>query len=83
VTALGERLRRGPALLLERRRGAIERAEGRLTALSPRATLGRGYAIVRSGNAVLRSTAGLATGAEVEIELAEGEFGARVEGVRE
>ena len=52
MTALGERLRRGPALLLERRRSAIERAEGRLTALSLRATLGRGYAIVRSGDAV-------------------------------
>ena len=83
VTALGERLRRGPALLLERRRSAIERAEGRLTALSPRATLGRGYAIVRSGDAVLRGTAGLAPGAGVEVELAEGAFGARVEEIRE
>ena len=35
---------------LERRRAAIERADGRLAALSPRATLGRGYAIVRSGD---------------------------------
>ena len=83
MTALGERLRRSPALLLERRRSAIERAEGRLTALSPRATLGRGYAIVRSGDAVLRNTAGLAPGTAVEVELAEGAFGARVEDVRE
>ena len=83
MTALGERLRRGPALLLERRRSAIERAEGRLTALSPRATLGRGYAIVRTADGVLRSTAGLATGAAVEVEVADGRFGARVEDVRE
>ena len=83
VATLGERLRRGPALMLERRRSAIERAEGRLAALSPRATLGRGYAIVRSGDAVLRSTSGLAAGATVEVELADGAFGARVEDVHE
>ena len=83
MTTLGERLRRGPALLLERRRSAIERTEGRLNALSPRATLGRGYAIVRSSDAVLRTTAGLSAGAAVEVELADGSFGARVEHVRE
>ena len=83
MPALGARLRRGPALLPERRGSAIERAEGRLTALSPRATLGRGYAIVRSGDAVLRSTAGLAPGTAVDVELDEGAFGARVEDVRE
>ena len=72
-----------PRAAARRRRSAIERAEGRLTALSPRATLGRGYAIVRAGDAVLRSAAGLAAGAAVEVELAEGGFGARVEDVRE
>ena len=62
LTALGERLRRGPALLSSGGASAIERAEGRLTALSPRATLGRGYAIVRSGEPILRTPAGLGTG---------------------
>ena len=38
----------GPALLVERRRATLERAAGQLAALSPRATLGRGYAIVRA-----------------------------------
>ena len=83
ATALGERLRRGPTLLVERRRSAIERAEGRLTALSPRATLARGYAIVRSDDAILRAPDGLAAGAHVDVELAEGGFGATVEDVRE
>ena len=83
LAALGERLRRGPVLLVERRRGAIARAEGRLTALSPRATLGRGYAIVRSGDAILRTPSGLEAGTHVEVELAEGGFGARVEDVHE
>jgi exodeoxyribonuclease VII large subunit len=83
ATVLAERLRRGPALLVERRRGAIERVEGRLTALSPRATLARGYAIVRSRNEILRAPTSLAPGARVEVELAEGGFGATVEDVRE
>ena len=43
-----ERLRRAPALAVERKRHALEHAAGRLRALSPRATLERGYAIVRS-----------------------------------
>src|SRR5437660_3499543 len=38
-----ERLRRAPPLTLERRRTALEHAAGRLRALSPQATLGRGY----------------------------------------
>jgi exodeoxyribonuclease VII large subunit len=80
--ALRERLRRGPALLVERRRAAVERTAGRLAALSPRATLGRGYAIVRSGDTVLRRAADVGRGARVEIELAEGALGARVEKVR-
>jgi exodeoxyribonuclease VII large subunit len=82
VSLLRDRLRSGPALLVERRRAAIERAGARLAALSPRATLGRGYAIVRAGDGVLRSATGLATGAHVEVELADGGFGARVEDVR-
>ncbi len=83
MTTLGERLRRGPSLLVERRRGAIERVEGRLTALSPRATLRRGYAIVRAGDAILRKSSALSPGDRVEVELAEGAFGASVEDVRE
>jgi exodeoxyribonuclease VII large subunit len=83
VSLLRDRLRSGPALLVERRRAAIERAGARLAALSPRATLGRGYAIVRAGDGVLRSATGLAAGARVEVELAEGGFGARVENVRD
>ena len=62
LSLLRDRLRRGPALLVERRRAPLERAAGRLAALSPRATLGRGYAIVRAGDSMLRTTAGLAPG---------------------
>ena len=82
VSLLRDRLRRGPALLVERRRSALERAAGQLAALSPRATLTRGYAIVRAGDSVLRDTEKLEPGTRVDVELAEGGFGARVEDVR-
>ena len=55
LSLLRDRLRRGPALLVERRRSTLERAAGQLAALSPRATLGRGYAIVRAGDSSLRT----------------------------
>jgi len=80
---LGERLRRGPALLVERRRGGLERTAGRLAALSPRATLERGYAIVRAHDAIVTSGGTLGVGDAVAVELADGGFDARVEGVRE
>jgi exodeoxyribonuclease VII large subunit len=76
-------LERGARRVLERRRASLERTAARLAALSPRATLARGYAIVRSGDGVLRDPSGLATGTRVEVELAQGGFGARVEDVRE
>jgi exodeoxyribonuclease VII large subunit len=69
-------------VLLERRRSALDRAAARLQALSPRATLARGYAIVRAGDAVLRDASEVAAGARVEVELAHGALGARVEDVR-
>src|SRR5439155_4234405 len=77
-----ERLRRAPALTVERKRAALEGAAGRLRALSPKATLTRGYAIVRTDSGVLLSTAGVAPGTRVDVELAEGGFGARVEDVQ-
>ena len=77
-----ERLRRTAQLLLERRRAALEHAAGRLRALSPRATLTRGYAIVRKRDALVRSAAELSPSDRVDIELAHGTFGARVEEVR-
>ena len=77
-----ERLHRAPTLLVERRRAALERAGGRLRALSPRATLERGYAIVRARDALVTDAAALATGDRVDVELGTGAFGASVEEVR-
>ena len=77
-----DRLRRAPLLLVERRRATLEQTAGRLRALSPRATLERGYAIVRSQGVILRDTEGLAGGDQVDVELGQGGFGARVEETR-
>ena len=74
-----ERLRRAPRLLLERRRARLEHAAARLRALSPAATLERGYAIVRAGDEIVRAGSAVSPGQRVDVELAEGGFGARVE----
>ena len=78
----GIRLREAPRLLLERRRVALDHAAARLQALSPRATLARGYAVVRAGGAALRESATVAPGVPLEIELAAGSLGATVTEVR-
>ena len=77
-----DHLRRAPLLLVERRRAAVEHSAGRLRALSPRATLDRGYAIVRTAGSIVRSSSEVATGAQVDVELGSGGFGATVEDTR-
>ncbi|MBW3592475.1 MAG: exodeoxyribonuclease VII large subunit, partial [Actinobacteria bacterium] len=77
-----ERLRRAPPLLLERRHAALEGAAGRLHALSPRATLSRGYAIVRLHDEIVRTVDDVSPADRVEVELGGGGFGARVEEIR-
>jgi len=74
-----ERLRRAPALAVERKRARLEHSAGRLRTLSPRATLERGYAIVRSGDAIVRSSAAVASGDAIDVEVGDGRFEARVE----
>ena len=77
-----ERLRRAPALTVERRRGALEATHGRLRALSPLATLDRGYAIVRAADAVVRDASVLAPGDQVDVRVRSGSFAAGVTEVR-
>jgi len=74
-----ERLRRAPALLVERRRAGLEHAAGRLRTLSPRATLNRGYAIVRADEAIVRSASSVESGERIDVEVGDGRFGARVD----
>ena len=77
-----ERLDRAPTLLVERKRAGLESLAGRFQALSPKKTLARGYAIVRTDNGIVRSSADIEAGNRVDVELAEGGFGARVEETR-
>jgi len=77
-----DHLRRAPLLMLERKRAALEHSAGRLRALSPKATLERGYAIVRTKAGIVRSSAEVATGGRVDVELGSGGFGATVEETR-
>jgi len=76
------RLARAPGSLVERKRTALEGLSGRLRALSPVATLARGYAIVRTDAGIVRRAAALTPGMRVDVAVAEGEFGARVEETR-
>ena len=77
-----ERLRLAPALVVERKRAALEKSGAKLVSLSPVQTLGRGYAIVRTESGdLVASTQDVSTGARVEVTVADGEFGARVEEV--
>jgi exodeoxyribonuclease VII large subunit len=80
---LHERLRRAPQLDLERLRGKLDALAGRLAALSPRATLERGYAIVRADEEIVRTAASVAPNDEVAVELGRGSFDARVEETHE
>jgi len=82
LARLGDRLQAAPRLLVERRRATLDRSGARLQALSPLATLARGYAIVRAGGQALRDATPVAPGDRVEVELASGGLGARVEDVR-
>jgi len=79
LAAMHERLRRAPLLALERRRARLDTVHARLGALSPVATLERGYAIVRRGDAVVRAADQVTAGDEIAIRVADGSFGARVE----
>jgi exodeoxyribonuclease VII large subunit len=77
-----DRLHRAPLQLVERKRARLETAHGRLRALSPRATLERGYAIVRSGDRIVRSSSEVEPRTRVDVELGTGGFGATVEETR-
>lgn len=80
----GEALRRELAGALERRARHLGELARALNAVSPLATLARGYAIVFDAQGrVLRSARGVAPGSPVRARLAEGELDLRVEGARD
>jgi exodeoxyribonuclease VII large subunit len=80
VTALAERARRCFATGLERASDEVGHIRGRLLALSPAATLHRGYAIVQSldGRVVRRAT-DVAAGERLIVRFAEDQLGVTAE----
>jgi exodeoxyribonuclease VII large subunit len=65
---------------LEREQGRLAVARASLTAVSPLATLARGYAIVRGEDGrVIRSTHSVTPGDKLNIQVADGDFDAIVE----
>lgn len=68
---------------LQSRRSRLELHVGRIHALSPLAILERGYAICRTEQGViLREAAGVACGDRVDVMLARGQLGCRVERIK-
>jgi exodeoxyribonuclease VII large subunit len=83
VDGLRTRLEGAMTRSVDRRRLVLQAASGRLDALSPRAVLQRGYAIVRlPTGTVVRRTEEVSIGASVDVMLREGELTCRVESAR-
>jgi exodeoxyribonuclease VII large subunit len=81
VLALRDRARRCVDSALTRAAGELAHTGARLLALSPAATLRRGYAIVqRPDESVVRAAADVAEGDDLLIRLAEGRISATVTG---
>lgn len=76
LTEQDQRLRRAIAHALERRQTVLRHAGHALHAISPLATLERGYAILFDANGqVLRSVQGVAAGSALRARLVDGELG--------
>jgi exodeoxyribonuclease VII large subunit len=81
IDVLTDHLDRAFYRLLERRANRLAVAQAGLTAVSPLATLARGFAIVRHADGRLIASATQATpGKAITIQLSDGSFGARVDG---
>jgi exodeoxyribonuclease VII large subunit len=80
VRTLVDRARRGLDHRLVRAADDVEHVRARVRALSPAATLERGYAVVQTDDGdVVRLADDVATGARLRIRLAQGELHARRE----
>ncbi len=79
LSVLAARGNRAVAELIARRRARLDQVASVFDAVNHRATLRRGYALVRDGDGhpVFRAD-GLAAGAAIDIEFADGRIGARV-----
>ncbi|EPH43177.1 exodeoxyribonuclease VII large subunit [Streptomyces aurantiacus] len=82
ITAYVDRARRTLGHLLDRAQSELTHTHARVVALSPAATLQRGYAVLQKkqdGGAVVRAADEVAPGEELRARVAEGEFTVRVD----
>jgi exodeoxyribonuclease VII large subunit len=83
VKTTGRDLRAATLRLLETRRAGMSAVAGRLHALSPLATLSRGYAVARRPDGeTLTRAAQFVAGESFDLSLRDGTVGARVEDIR-
>ena len=79
IDALSRRVDRAVAFKLRDARGVLAVTRARLTAISPLATLARGYAIVRDKDGrIVRTVKAVTAGEEIKIQITDGQFGATV-----
>ncbi|MFD5698352.1 exodeoxyribonuclease VII large subunit [Streptomyces lasiicapitis] len=81
ITAYVDRARRTLGHLLDRAQSELTHTHARVVALSPAATLQRGYAVLqkKQDGAVVRAADEVAPGEELRARVAEGEFTVRVD----
>ncbi|MFH8560789.1 exodeoxyribonuclease VII large subunit [Streptomyces sp. NPDC017988] len=80
VAALMDRARRTVGHLLDRAASELTHTHARVVALSPAATLQRGYAVLQKADgAVVRAPGDASAGEELRARVAEGEFTVRVD----
>ncbi|ARX86172.1 exodeoxyribonuclease VII large subunit [Streptomyces alboflavus] len=81
ITAYVDRARRTLGHLLDRAESELTHTHARVVALSPAATLQRGYAVLqkKQGGAVVRAADEVASGEELRARVADGEFTVRVD----
>ncbi|MEU7643396.1 exodeoxyribonuclease VII large subunit [Streptomyces huasconensis] len=80
VAALTDRARRTVGHLLDRAASELTHTHARVVALSPAATLQRGYAVLQKPDgAVVRAPGDASAGEELRARVAEGEFTVRVD----
>ncbi|MQA79069.1 MAG: exodeoxyribonuclease VII large subunit [Streptosporangiales bacterium] len=78
VLAMRDRARRSLTHRLDRAADDVRHVRARVVALSPAATLQRGYAVVQHDGHVVGSAGDLHPGAAVSVRLVDGRFGAQV-----
>lgn len=79
IDGVTDRLERATHRILERNAGRLAIARASLAAVSPEATLARGFAIVRDASGQLvREVSQVQAGEEITIQVTNGKFGARV-----